>query len=85
VMSVSATSGTRRPRRRLKVVTATICGVVRLAAGTCTVRAVELLTTGVAATAVPLKSTCVPLTRPGNYSHSLSATPNFDPDATVRR
>ena len=45
----------------LNVSTVTVCAVVRLAAGTCMVKVLELQVLGVAAIATPLNSTCVGL------------------------
>jgi hypothetical protein len=83
MVSVCDVGDTPPPGGGLKVVTATDCGVTRLAAGTCTVRAVELPTTGVAATAVPLKSTCVPLDPPWKLLPFTVSNSELDPDATV--
>jgi hypothetical protein len=83
IASVCDVGDTPPPGGGLKVVTVTVCGVAKLAAGTCTVRAVELLTTGVAATAAPLKSTCVPLDPPWKLLPFTVSNSELDPDATV--
>jgi len=78
-------SGLRRrghaaPGGGLKVVTATDCGVTRLAAGTCTVRAVEPLTKESQLLPVPLRAPVFPLDPPGITPFTVS---NSELDPTL--